>query len=106
MGIFAMLDEETWFPKATDQSLREKLLRQHISHPKFQKPDFRSNADFTLIHYAGKVNAMPSKAWAQFFKSYSRTILENYFLKTEPLCFYASRFLTITAGCHVVTMQT
>ena len=25
-------------------------------HPKFKKPEFRSNSDFALIHYAGRVD--------------------------------------------------
>ncbi|KAH9489592.1 hypothetical protein Btru_037584 [Bulinus truncatus] len=56
MGILALLDEECVFPKATDKTFVEKLLAQHSSHPKFQKPDFRADADFSLIHYADKVD--------------------------------------------------
>ncbi|XP_059170078.1 myosin heavy chain, non-muscle-like isoform X2 [Physella acuta] len=56
MGILALLDEECVFPKATDKTFVEKLLAQHTSHPKFEKPDFRADADFSLIHYADKVD--------------------------------------------------
>ena len=56
MGIFALLDEECWFPKATDKTFVDKLLAQHTSHPKFQKPDFRADALFSIIHYADKVD--------------------------------------------------
>jgi len=56
MGILSLLDEECWFPKATDKTLIDKLNGQHTSHPKFQKPDFRDKASFSLIHYAGKVD--------------------------------------------------
>ena len=56
MGIFALLDEECWFPKATDKTFVDKLLAQHTSHPKFQKPDFRADAHFSIIHYADKVD--------------------------------------------------
>lgn len=55
MGILSLLDEECWFPKATDKSLTEKVNKQHCKHPKYLKPDFRSNADFSVIHYAGAV---------------------------------------------------
>lgn len=51
----ALLDEECWFPKATDKSFTEKLIAQHSNHPKFEKPEFRSNSDFRVIHYAGSV---------------------------------------------------
>lgn len=30
-------------------------MAQHSSHPKFEKPEFRSNSDFRIIHYAGSV---------------------------------------------------
>jgi len=55
MGVLALVDEECWFPKANDKTLVvEKLLVQHTSHPKFQWPDFRDRANFSLIHYAGR----------------------------------------------------
>ncbi|KAL3876696.1 hypothetical protein ACJMK2_034499 [Sinanodonta woodiana] len=56
MGILALLDEECWFPKATDKTFVDKLVAQHSTHPKFEKSDFRSDADFSLVHYAGKVD--------------------------------------------------
>ncbi|XP_046352831.1 myosin heavy chain, non-muscle-like isoform X4 [Haliotis rufescens] len=56
MGILALLDEECWFPKATDKTFVEKLTAQHTGHPKFHKPDFRADADFSLVHYAGRVD--------------------------------------------------
>merc|ERR550534_1051 len=56
MGIFSILDEECWFPKATEKSLIEKLHKEHVKHPKYLKPDFRSNSDICVIHYAGRVD--------------------------------------------------
>lgn len=56
MGVLALIDEECFFPKATDKTFIDKLVAQHSTHPKFQKPDFRADADFSLIHYAGKVD--------------------------------------------------
>jgi myosin protein heavy chain len=55
-GIFATLDEQCWFPKATDKTLVEKLHKENATHPKFLKPDFRSNSDICVIHYAGRVD--------------------------------------------------
>ena len=60
MGILALLDEECWFPKATDKTFVDKLMAQHQNHPKFEKPDFRADADFSLVHYADKVRTMYS----------------------------------------------
>lgn len=57
MGILALLDEECWFPKATDKTFVEKLMNSHSGHPKFLRTDFRANADFSIIHYAGKVRS-------------------------------------------------
>jgi len=56
MGIMALVDEECWFPKATDKSFVEKLVTSHSAHPKFNKTDFKSTADFCIVHYAGNVN--------------------------------------------------
>merc|ERR1719244_2446532 len=56
MGIMALVDEECWFPKATDKTFVEKLVTSHAAHPKFVKSDFKSNADFSILHYAGQVN--------------------------------------------------
>ncbi|XP_074647185.1 uncharacterized protein LOC141903116 [Tubulanus polymorphus] len=56
MGIMALLDEECWFPKATDKTFVEKLVKEHYMHPKFQKADFRSEEGFLLQHYAGVVD--------------------------------------------------
>ena len=53
--MLALVDEECWFPKATDKTLVDKLVSQHSTHPKFIKSDFRDKSDFSLIHYAGKV---------------------------------------------------
>lgn len=60
-GILSILDEECWFPKATDKSFVEKLLSAHSSHPKFMKTDFRGVADYAIIHYAGKVDYSATK---------------------------------------------
>uniref|UniRef100_A0A452IC92 Myosin heavy chain 14 n=1 Tax=Gopherus agassizii TaxID=38772 RepID=A0A452IC92_9SAUR len=56
-GVLALLDEECWFPKATDKSFVEKVIQEQGGHPKFQKPrQLRDKADFCILHYAGKVD--------------------------------------------------
>ncbi|KAG7336017.1 hypothetical protein KOW79_000710 [Hemibagrus wyckioides] len=56
-GVLALLDEECWFPRATDRSFVDKLSAEQGSHPKFFRPrQLREEADFSIIHYAGKVN--------------------------------------------------
>lgn len=55
-GILALLDEECWFPKATDKSFVEKVVSEQGNHPKFQKPKkLKDDVDFCIFHYAGKV---------------------------------------------------
>uniref|UniRef100_H3D8H9 Myosin, heavy chain 10, non-muscle n=1 Tax=Tetraodon nigroviridis TaxID=99883 RepID=H3D8H9_TETNG len=56
-GVLALLDEECWFPKATDKTFVEKLIQEQGSHGKFQKPrQLKDKADFCIIHYAGRVD--------------------------------------------------
>ncbi|XP_013860188.1 myosin-10 isoform X5 [Austrofundulus limnaeus] len=56
-GVLALLDEECWFPRATDRTFVEKLSAEQSKHPKFFKSKQpRGEADFSIIHYAGKVD--------------------------------------------------
>ncbi|XP_062304054.1 myosin-11-like isoform X2 [Osmerus eperlanus] len=62
-GILALLDEECWFPKATDISFVEKLMNTHVNHVKFAKPkQLKDKTEFSVLHYAGKVDYNAS-AW-------------------------------------------
>jgi myosin heavy subunit len=54
-GILALLDEESKFPKATDETLLEKLHTTHEKHPNYEKPR-RSKTTFIIKHYAGEVS--------------------------------------------------
>ncbi|XP_068176707.1 myosin-9-like [Antennarius striatus] len=61
-GILALLDEECWFPKATDKTFVDKVIQEQGTHPKFQKPKkINDDADFCVIHYAGKVDYKADK---------------------------------------------
>uniref|UniRef100_A0A3Q3GJT9 Myosin-10-like n=1 Tax=Labrus bergylta TaxID=56723 RepID=A0A3Q3GJT9_9LABR len=56
-GVLALLDEECWFPRATDRSFVEKVSTEQGNHPKyFRSKQPRGEADFSIIHYAGKVD--------------------------------------------------
>ncbi|MBN3303892.1 MYH11 protein, partial [Amia calva] len=56
-GILALLDEECWFPKATDTSFVDKLVSEQGAHPKFQKPkQLKDKTEFSVHHYAGRVD--------------------------------------------------
>lgn len=56
MGILALLDEESLFPKATDLTFLNKLHTQFAQkgHPKYRQPRFSKTA-FGVAHYAGEV---------------------------------------------------
>jgi len=60
MGIMSILEEESMFPKATDQTFAEKLKNQHLGKsacfvkPKPPKPG-QVEAHFAIAHYAGTV---------------------------------------------------
>merc|ERR1712212_514688 len=58
MGIWAILEEESLFPKATDKSFEEKLKASLGKLPAFLKPASKTdkNAHFGISHYAGVVN--------------------------------------------------
>jgi len=59
MGIWAILEEESLFPKATDKSFEEKLKAQHLGKsPSMAKPQSKTdkNAHFAVVHYAGTVS--------------------------------------------------
>ncbi|XP_071101473.1 myosin-IIIb-like isoform X2 [Haliotis cracherodii] len=53
MGVLCLLDEESNFPKSTDQTLVEKF-HQNINSPYYTRPK-ADNLKFAIEHYAGKV---------------------------------------------------
>lgn len=92
MGILALLDEECWFPKATDKTFVEKLVTAHSVHPKFMKTDFRGVADFAIIHYAGKV-----KRKNPTISPYFQYVFISYILKNH------AKFVTRVQTMHLVS---
>merc|ERR1712055_641753 len=58
MGIWAILEEESLFPKATDKSFEDKLKASLGKLPVFMKPQSKTdkNAHFGISHYAGIVS--------------------------------------------------
>ncbi|XP_063608871.1 myosin heavy chain, muscle-like [Penaeus indicus] len=60
LGLLAILEEESMFPKATDKSFEEKLKTNHLGKssnfikPKPPKPG-QKEAHFAIVHYAGTV---------------------------------------------------
>ena len=59
MGVWAILEEESLFPKATDKSFEDKIKAGHLGKsPSMAKPQSKTdkNAHFAIIHYAGTVS--------------------------------------------------
>ncbi|KAM9323222.1 unconventional myosin-X isoform 2-T2 [Pholidichthys leucotaenia] len=54
LGLLALMNEESHFPKATDNTLLEKLHSQHSKNPFYVKPRVAVNC-FGVRHYAGEV---------------------------------------------------
>ena len=59
MGILAILEEESLFPKATDKTFEDKLKANHLGkQANFTKASSKTdkNAHFAIVHYAGTVS--------------------------------------------------
>merc|ERR1719278_434665 len=59
MGLLSILEEESLFPKATDESFCAKLIDNLLGkEPNFCKPTYKTdpNAHFGVVHYAAMVS--------------------------------------------------
>merc|ERR1712110_1134252 len=97
MGLWAILEEESLFPKATDKSFEEKLKASLGKIPIFLKPASKTdkNAHFGISHYAGIVNYNVT-GWleknkdpvndtvVEIFKSTSKSVLLNLLWADHP----------------------
>lgn len=55
LNIMALIDEESKFPKGTDQTMLAKLHKTHGNHRNYLKPKSDINTSFGLNHFAGIV---------------------------------------------------
>ena len=55
MNIFALIDDQTKFPRATDGTLVEKLHQEHGKNPAYLKPRSNASTVFGINHFAGVV---------------------------------------------------
>merc|ERR1712128_135400 len=97
MGIWAILEEESLFPKATDKSFEEKLKASLGKLPVFLKPQSKTDprAHFAISHYAGIVSYNVSN-WleknkdpvndsvVEIFKSTSSSVLLVHLWREHP----------------------
>merc|ERR1712066_678075 len=94
MGLLAIFEEESLFPKATDQSFAAKLHENLLGKcPNFQKPSPKPDpgAHFAVVHYAATVSYNLT-AWLEKNKDpLNDTIIEPFKNGSNPLlieCFY------------------
>ncbi|XP_046338016.2 myosin-VIIa-like isoform X1 [Haliotis rufescens] len=55
LNIMALVDEESKFPRGTDQTLLAKLHQNHATNKNYLKPKAQINTTFGLNHFAGVV---------------------------------------------------
>lgn len=55
IGLFSLLDEESRFPKASDETLCQKLRVHMSASPYFFAPEDTHSLDFTVLHFAGHI---------------------------------------------------
>jgi myosin heavy subunit len=90
MGILSILEEESMFPKATDQTFAEKLTNNHLGKsapfqkPKPPKPGCQA-AHFAIGHYAGCV-AYNITGWLEKNKDpLNDTVVDQFKKSTNKL---------------------
>merc|ERR1712165_277852 len=87
MGIWAILEEESLFPKATDKSFEDKIKAQHLGKsPPMAKPQSKTdkNAHFAIIHYAGTVSYNVT-GWLEKKKGGAKTVSSVYLVQLAEL---------------------
>ena len=55
MNLFALLDEESKFPRGTNGTFLNKIAHHHGDNKLFKRPKDQSNLSFTVTHFAGDV---------------------------------------------------
>ncbi|XP_065887692.1 unconventional myosin-VIIa-like [Dysidea avara] len=55
LNIIALIDEESRFPKGTDETMLQKLHKQHADNSLYIKPQSAIDARFGIHHFAGDV---------------------------------------------------
>merc|ERR1719166_929361 len=85
MGIWAILEEESLFPKATDKSFEEKLKASLGKLPVFLKPQSKTdkNAHFAISYYAGIVSYNVT-GWLEKNKDPVNDSVVEIFKSTSP----------------------
>jgi len=82
-GILATIDDQCWFPMATDETLVEKLISQHSHNTKFVRPDFNVS-EFSIIHYAGRVKYCCNQWLVKNMDPINESVVDLLFNSSSP----------------------
>ncbi|CAM9308649.1 unnamed protein product [Lampetra fluviatilis] len=74
-GIMRILDDQSAFPQATDQTFLQKCHYHHGNNPLYSKPKMPL-PEFTIKHYAGKVTYQVHKFLDKNFDQVRQEVLE------------------------------
>lgn len=101
LSLLSLLDEESTFPSATDDTLLQKFVDNVGTSPAFSKSQSKSK-DFTVVHYAGRVtygtvgfleknqDAL-TDSLVSLFNTCTSTFITNWFARNDAAEAAASR---------------
>uniref|UniRef100_A0A674HDB9 Myosin X n=1 Tax=Taeniopygia guttata TaxID=59729 RepID=A0A674HDB9_TAEGU len=95
LGLLALVNEESRFPKGTDNTLLEKLHSQHMSNPYYVKPRVTDH-QFGIRHYAGEVGV---------HDVFVRCLVYSGILRSSMLDFIYDLFERVCSRCSEETLK-
>uniref|UniRef100_A0A669PQJ1 Myosin X n=1 Tax=Phasianus colchicus TaxID=9054 RepID=A0A669PQJ1_PHACC len=102
LGLLALVNEESRFPKGTDNTLLEKLHSQHMSNPYYVKPRVTDH-QFGIRHYAGEV-LYDVRGFLEKNRDTFRDDILNM-LKDSRLDFIYDLFERVCSRCNEETLK-
>ncbi|KAG8550171.1 hypothetical protein GDO81_027959 [Engystomops pustulosus] len=102
LGLLALINEESRFPKGTDFTLLEKLHNQHANNPHYVKPRVTEN-QFGIKHYAGEVMYVVSGFLEKNRDTFRDDILNM--LRDSRLDFIYDLFEKVSSRCGEETLK-
>lgn len=78
MGLLSLLDEESRFPKGTDESMVLKFGQHHDKNQYFSRPKLNKTA-FSVHHYAGAVTYEATQFLEKNRDKFPDELLEVFF---------------------------
>uniref|UniRef100_A0A663MX15 Myosin X n=1 Tax=Athene cunicularia TaxID=194338 RepID=A0A663MX15_ATHCN len=85
LGLLALVNEESRFPKGTDNTLLEKLHSQHMSNHYYVKPRVTDH-QFGIRHYAGEVGVNVTREDLTFRKEKMLDFIYDLFERVCSRC--------------------